>query len=153
MPKMKVYRIPREDGTKAPLPVYSTEGAACFDIYSANQENIIIPPRKTVKIPTGMKVEIESGWQLKLHNRSGMGTNNNVQLAHCTGTVDEDYRGHVFVPLHNRGEHCFVVTPEMRICQGELVPKYVTIFEDVESEDELSVTERGAGGFGSTGTN
>ena len=153
MPKMKVYRIPREDGTKAPLPVYSTPGAACFDIYSANLENIIIPPGKTVKIPTGMKMEIETGWQLKLNNRSGLGTNENVQLAHCTGTVDEDYRGEVFIPLYNRGNHCFIVTPEMRVCQGELTPKYETVFEEVESESDLSVTERGDGGFGHTGTN
>ena len=153
MPEMKIYRIPREDGTKVPLPVYSTPGSACFDIFSNNQENIIIPAGETVKIPTGMKVEIETGWQLKLQNRSGLGTNKNVQLAHCVGTVDEDYRGEIFIPILNRGNRCFVVEPEMRICQGELVPKYETTFNEVESESELSVTERGDGGFGSTGTN
>lgn len=152
-PKLKIYRIPRADGSKVPMPKYGTEGAACFDIYSNNQENIVIPAGKTVMIPSGMKMEIEAGWQMKLHNRSGMGAKKEVMLGHAVGTIDCDYRGEVFVPLYNRGTRPFIVEPEMRVCQAELVPVYTTIFEEVESETDLSSTERGDGGFGSTGTN
>lgn len=161
--KMKIFRmtlgyekdaegndIP-EKPIKAPLPVYSTSGAACFDIYSANIDPIVVEPKATVKVPTGMKLEIAEGYQLKLQNRSGMGTNHNVQLAHCTGTVDSDYRGEVFIPLYNRGTDCFIVEPFMRVCQGEIVDAPQYGFTEVESEDELSVTERGDGRFGSTG--
>lgn len=161
--KMKIFRMVlgyekdeegneiAEKSIKAPLPVYSTPGAACFDIYSANTEPIVVEPKAVVKVPTGMKLEIAEGYQLKLQNRSGMGTKSNVQLAHCTGTVDNDYRGEVFIPLYNRGTSCFIVEPFMRICQGEIVEAPQWGFTEVESEDELSVTERGEGGFGSTG--
>lgn len=153
MPKMKVYRIPREDGTKVPMPVYGSDGAACFDIYSNNTENIIIEAGKSVKIPTGLIIEPEAGYHVKLQNRSSMGANNDIQLSHCCGVIDNDYRGEIFVPLYNRGKRCFVITPEMRICQAELVADCIAEFEEVESAEELSVTERGEGRFGSTGTN
>lgn len=152
MPSMKIYRIPREDGTKVPMPKYAHDGDACFDIYSNNQENVIIPPGETVKISTGLIIEPESGYHVKLQNRSGMGTNNNIQLSHCTGVVDGNYRGEVMIPLYNRGKRCFVVEPEMRICQGEIVADCIADISEVESADDLSTTDRGANGFGSSGT-
>lgn len=153
MPKMKIYRIPREDGTKVPMPKYSKDGDACFDIYSNNQSNIIIEPHTTAKIPTGLILEPETGYHVKLHNRSSMGSNHDIQLSHCVGVVDGNYRGELLVPLYNRGNRCFVVTPEMRICQGEIKADSIAEFEEVESFDDLSVTDRGSDGFGSTGTN
>ena len=163
--KMKIFRMTlgyekdaegnniEEKPIKAPLPVYSTPGAACFDIYSANTENIIIEPGKVVMIPTGIKVEIQTGHQLLLFNRSGIATKGEVMLTTGTSVIDEDYRGEIMVPMYNHGRNCFVVEPFMRICQGQVLPKYSTDLEEVSDESELSVTERADGGFSSTGTN
>lgn len=152
MPKLKIYRMTLANGTKVPMPKYGTEGAACFDIYSGNTEDITIEPGETVMIPSGLKMEIPRGWQMKLQNRSGMGAKKEVMLGHAVGTIDWDYRGELFIPLYNRGKNPFVVTPNMRVCQAELQPVYETEFTEVEAESDLSSTERGEGGFGSTGT-
>lgn len=152
MPKLKIYRIPREDGSKVPMPKYGKPGDACFDIYSNNQEDIVIPPHSTAMISTGLVMEPEAGFHIELNNRSSMGSKCNVQLSHCVGIDDGNYRGEVLIPLYNRNDTDFIVTPEMRICQAELVPDYIADFVEVESRDELSVTERGEGRFGSTGT-
>lgn len=152
MPKLRIYRIIREDGTKVEMPKYAHEsGDACFDIYAGNLEPIVIKSRETVLIPSGLVFEPELGYHIKLQNRSSMGAKNNVQLSHCTGIVDNSYRGEVFVPLFNRGKHGFVVEPGMRICQAELAPDVLAEFEEVEAFDELSITDRGSGGFGSSG--
>jgi dUTP pyrophosphatase len=151
MAYVKYYRIPREDGTKVEAPVYSTEGAACMDLFAANTEDIVIKQKEVAFIPSGLKVEIEPGYCMKLQNRSSMGAKNQIQLAHCTGIVDSDYRGEILIPLYNRGNRAFVVTPGMKICQAEITEVIPVDLEEVEAETDLSVTERGEGGFGSTG--
>lgn len=151
MAKVKYYRIAREDGTKVEAPIYGTEGAACMDLFSANLEDIVIKAKTVAFIPSGLKVEIEPGYCMKLQNRSSMGAKNNVMLAHCTGIIDCDYRGEILIPLYNRGNRPFIVSPGMKICQAEITEVIPVDLEEVESESELSVTERGAGGFGSTG--
>jgi dUTP pyrophosphatase len=151
MAYLKVYRIPREDGTKVELPVYGTPGSACMDIFSGNLEDIVIKQKEVVFVPTGLKVEIEPGYCMKFQNRSSMGSKNNVQLAHCTGIIDSDYRGELLVPLYNRGNRAFVVTPGMKICQAEIAEVIPVEMTEVESESDLSDTKRGTGGFGSTG--
>ena len=160
---MKVFRMvlgyeKDEDGNdimekpiKAPLPVYSTEGAACFDIYSANTENISIEPGKVAMVPTGIKAEIQTGYQLLLFNRSGISTKCEVMLTTGTSVIDEDYRGEIKIPMYNHGRNCFVVEPFMRICQGQVLPKYFVSITEVESESDLSDTARAQGGFSSTG--
>lgn len=151
MAYMKYYRIPREDGTKVEAPAYGTKGAACMDLFAANLEDIVIKQKEVAFIPSGLKVEIEPGYCMKLQNRSSMGSKNQVQLAHCTGIIDSDYRGEILIPLYNRGNRAFVVTPGMKICQAEITEVLPVEMEEVEEESELTVTERGSGGFGSTG--
>lgn len=163
--KMKIFRMvlgyeKDEEGNditekpiKAPLPVYSTPGAACFDIYSANTEPMIIEPGRVAMIPTGIKAEIQSGYQLLLFNRSGIATKGEVMLTTGTSVIDEDYRGEIKIPMFNHGRSCFVVEPFMRICQGQVLPKYSVNIEEVDDESELSDTDRADGGFSSTGVN
>lgn len=151
MAYMKYYRIPREDGTKVEAPVYGTKDAACMDLFAANLEDIVIKQREVAFIPSGLKVEIEPGYCMKLQNRSSMGSKNQVQLAHCTGIIDSDYRGEILIPLYNRGNRAFVVTPGMRVCQAEITEVLPVEMEEVAEESELTVTERGSGRFGSTG--
>jgi dUTP pyrophosphatase len=154
--KMKIFRYSLgkdENGKdiKVPMPVYSTDGAACFDMYSANTEPIVVQPGQTVKLDMGMKIEVAEGFQLKLNNRSGLSTKNGINLAHCVGIVDCDYRGQLVLPIRNNSKNSFVIEPFMRICQGEIceAPRYG--FEEVSSENKLSKTTRGEGGLGSTG--
>lgn len=150
-PVLKIFRVPRKDGTKVELPRYGTEGAACFDLHCGNVEDVAIEPGKTVFIPSGIKVEIPEGWQMKIHVRSSTGAKREIILAHCTGTIDSDFRGEILLPLFNRGSSTFIVKPGDRLCQGELLPVYTTLFKEVDEEEGLSPTVRGVGGLGSTG--
>jgi len=151
MAHVKYYRIPRADGTKVEAPIYGTPGSACMDLFAANLEDIVCKAKEVTYIPSGLKVEIEEGYCMKLHNRSSMGAKNNIQLAHCCGIIDSDYRGEILIPLYNRGSRAFIVTPGMKICQAEIEEVIPVELTEVSAESELSVTERGTGGFGSTG--
>lgn len=151
MAYVKYYRIPREDGTKVEAPIYGTPGSACMDLFAANLEDIVIKQKEVAFIPSGLKVEIEPGYCMKLQNRSSMGAKNQVQLAHCTGIIDCDYRGEIMIPLYNRGNRAFIVHPGMRVCQAEITEVVPVDLEEVEDESGLSTTERGDGKFGSTG--
>lgn len=153
MPKMLVYRIPREDGTKVPMPKYSTEGAGAFDLYSANTENIVIKANENALIPLGIKVEVPVGYQLLLFNRSGMSTKRDCVLTTGVSIIDSDYRGEVLAPIKNHGNCSVVIEPLTRICQGQIAPAPQYELEDVNSEDDLTDTARDSGGFGSTGSN
>ena len=150
--KMKIVRLEREDGTKVKMPAYGhASGDACFDIFAANLEPIVIKPHSVAKIPTGLVIQLEDGYHLEIHNKSGIGSNKNVQLAHCTGKGDNNYRGEYFIPIYNRNDYDFIVEPGMKICQAQPHPDYIAVFQEVDSIDDLTETERGAGGFGSTG--
>lgn len=149
--KMKIFRIPNENGEVVPMPKYGSEKAACFDMFSNNYEPIIIPSHKTVKVSSGIKTEIESGFQLKLHNRSGFSTKDDIVLAHCVGTIDEDYRGEITIPLYNRSNTDYVLEPHSRVCQAEVIPAWRCEFEEILEESELTTTARDDGGYGSSG--
>lgn len=151
MPHVKYYRIMREDGTKVEPPIYATEGSACMDLHAANLEDIVIKQKEVALVPSGLKLEIEPGYCMKLQNRSSMGSKQDIQLAHCTGIIDSDYRGELLIPLYNRGKRAFVVTPGMRVCQAEITEVLDVSLEEVEDESDLSRTDRGEGRFGSTG--
>lgn len=130
-------------------PTYGTSGAACFDLYSANETPIEIS--KSAIIPTGLAFEIPEGYVMNVFSRSGHGFKNDVRLANCVGKIDADYRGEVMLKLTLDDENAPALTiqPGERIAQAEVVPVHrVEAFEFV---DELSSTDRGAGGFGSTG--
>lgn len=132
-------------------PMYMTEGAACFDIFALVEgDAVVIPPGQAVAVRTGLAVEIPSGWRLDVVSRSGLWFKQRVRVAQGRGTIDHDYRGEIMVSLENAGAEPFVIRQHDRIAQGEL--NKVTRVEFVECAlEELTETERGEGGFGSTG--
>lgn len=138
----------------AKLPVYATEGAACFDISAAFDEwiegssHITILPRQSAIIPTGLSFEIPRGYAVLLYSRSGHAFKHNIRLSNCVGVIDSDYRGEVKASIYNDGHTIFTVEPGERILQGFLVPAPQANIEEVK---EVSETRRGEGGFGSTG--
>lgn len=132
----------------AKLPVYATEGAACFDLHADILENIEVPGGGAMVINTGLAFEIPRGYCVRIFSRSGHGFNNSVRLSNCVGVIDSDYRGEVMVKLHNDHRLPFKVRHGDRIAQAELAMVIRARFEEVAT---LSDTARGAGGFGSTG--
>ena len=137
---------------KYPL-VKATEGAAGFDLSANIDEPILIYPGEIKKIPTGIRIQPDNFWLL--FGRSSLGANNGVTLANAVGVIDIDYRGEIIVALQNHGDTRtdqasrapFYVNP------GERIAQLVSPFnEEVEQVNALDETERGEGGFGSTGT-
>lgn len=136
-----------------PKPVFSTSGASAMDFYSANLETIVIYPGQTVLIPLGIKVAVPVDRKLSIKPRSGLALKNSLTIVNSPGTIDSDYRGPVGAVIHNLSSECkFEVTPFMRICQGELEISTGETFEEVFFESFLGETERGSGGYNSTGT-
>lgn len=133
---------------KATIPTRGSDKAAGVDLYACIDEFVKIPPHKTVKIPTGISIELPDNTFGAIYARSGLATKKGLAPANCVGVVDSDYRGEVIVALHNNSNFSAVVQPGDRIAQM-IVQRYQDI-KLVEAE-ELSDTDRGAGGFGSTG--
>lgn len=131
----------------AKLPTYGTEGAACFDIAALHDASFGVSSRSMV-IRTGLAVEVPPGHVMMIYSRSGHGFKNSVRLANCVGIIDSDYRGEIAVKLTRDDYTDFTVAAGDRIAQAMIVPYPRVAFEEVE---DLSTTERGAGGFGSTG--
>lgn len=142
-PKIKIKKL----HPAAQLPVYATPGAACFDLRAAKAHQV--PPGAIMAIGTGLAMEIPEGWRVDIYGRSGHGLRA-ISLANGVGKIDSDYRGELMALVANRSEEVFVIRPGDRIAQGEINPVTPAIFELAE---ELTETERGAGGFGSTGEN
>ena len=142
--KMKIKKM----RPNAILPEYQTLGAAGADIYACIDDPIIIKPGEIIKIPTGVGVEIPIGYELQLRSRSGLACKYGVAMANGVGTIDSDYRGEISVSLINLGQKDFEIEPNMRIAQMIVSKCEHVVWQEV---DELSETERGTGGFGSTG--
>ena len=141
--KIKILR----DG--AGVPAYATEGSAGLDLACASAEPVTVPAHGIAKIPTGIAAECERrDAALLICARSGLATKHGISLANGVGVVDPDYRGELIVSVLNNSAEDYVIPPGERIAQLVVVPFVRT---DVEVVDELSDTERGAGGFGSTG--
>ena len=132
----------------ARIPTRGSDDAAGFDLYAATNENIQILPHQTVKVGTGIAVAIPQGYFGGIYARSGLATKKGLRPANCVGVVDADYRGEVIVALHNDTENIQVVDAGDRIAQLIIQPYLDTLFNEV---DNLNDTERGTGGFGSTG--
>lgn len=129
-----------------PLPKYMTDGAAAVDLYSA--EVVGLHPHTTVVVSTGLMVAIPSGFELQIRSRSGLAAKNGVVVAQGLGTIDSDYRGVVGVILHNFSNAVFDIKVGDRIAQAVLAPVTKLVWEEVTKLDE---TNRGDGGFGSSG--
>jgi len=132
----------------AQLPSYATAGSACFDIATVS-DSVDITPGASAVLKTDLSFEIPPGHVMIVYSRSGHGFKNGVRLANSVGVIDSDYRGELMIKLHNDGNRVFSVGRGDRIAQAMIVPVAQSTFDIVS---ELSDTERGAGGFGSTGT-
>ena len=130
----------------AVIPQYAHEGDAGFDLVAV--EDVIVEPGETVKVPTGLAFEIPDGYAGLVYARSGLASKNNLAPANKVGVIDSDYRGEAFVALHNHGETPQTVQNDQRIAQLIITPVLSVQFEETT---ELSDTQRGAGGFGSSG--
>lgn len=133
-----------------PLPSYATAGAAGLDLSAAIGENekITLKPGKRTLVPTGLQIHLPDGFEAQIRPRSGLALKNGIGLVNAPGTIDADYRGEIGVILINLGEDDFEITRGLRIAQMVIAP--VTRVDLVEV-DAVGATERGAGGFGSTG--
>ena len=136
----------------AKIPTQGSTRAAGYDLYAdfipANGEFLTIGPHETIKISTGIALEIPFGWWGGVFPRSGISTKRGLRPANCVGVIDSDYRGEIFVALHNDTDKNQYITPGERIAQLILLPCYKV---DWEVTDTLGETARGDGGFGSTG--
>ena len=135
------------------LPTYETVGAAGADLranlpYDLRDAGIEISPGGRALIPTGLRLEIPMGYEVQVRARSGLALKHGITLANAIGTIDSDYRGDLGVILWNGGADVFRVTHGMRIAQMVVAPVVQATFAIVDALDE---TDRGAGGFGSTG--
>ena len=131
-------------------PKYGSLCAAGADLVAAVPANISIAPKETVMIPTGVALEIPDGLVGLVYARSGLACKSDLAPANKVGVIDSDYRGEVMVALHNHGDITRVIQPGERIAQLILTPYVCARFEESES---LGETQRGSGGFGSTGKN
>lgn len=129
-------------------PSYETKGSAGMDIRAYLNETVVIEPGKRALIPTGLFMEFEPGYEVQIRARSGLAAKHGIGLVNGVGTIDSDYRGEIKVALINMGEDAFAVNNGDRIAQMVIAP---VVRAEVEPVDALSDTERGAGGFGSTG--
>ena len=130
------------------IPTYGSPDAAGADLYACLDADVTIEPGKTVFIPTGLAMEVPKGYAGLIYARSSMGTKRGLAPANKVGVVDSDYRGEVMVALHNHGQQSQVVTHGERIAQLLVTPVLAPAFEEC---DDLTDTQRGTGGFGSTG--
>ncbi|MFW9079769.1 dUTP diphosphatase [Pseudomonas sp. P2757] len=137
-------------GTEFPLPQYATPGSAGLDLRAMLQQDIVIKPGETVLIPTGLSVYIgDPNLAALILPRSGLGHKHGIVLGNLVGLIDSDYQGPLMVSCWNRGQTDFTMTIGERLAQLVLVPVVQAHFEMVE---EFVETERGAGGFGHSGT-
>jgi len=132
---------------RAFIPQYKTEGSAGFDFYAI--EDVSIFPEETVLIRTGLKMAIPEGYEIQIRPRSGMSLKTKLRIANSPGTIDSDFRGEIQIIVENTGDELMHIEEGDRIAQGVLNKVPQAVFIEV---DKLDYTERGEGGFGSTGT-
>jgi dUTP pyrophosphatase len=149
LPEIGVLQLAHAAGL--PLPSYATAGAAGADIHAALPENETISLKTFERglVPTGLVLQIPQGYEGQVRPRSGLAAKHGVTVLNAPGTIDWDYRGEVKVILVNLGSEPFVIERGMRIAQLVIAPVVQAVFA---TESAVSKTERGAGGFGSTGT-
>jgi dUTP pyrophosphatase len=130
------------------LPTYGSAEAAGADIYACLDEPVTIGAGETAFIPTGIAMEVPKGCAGLVYARSGLACKRGLAPANKVGVIDSDYRGEIAVVLHNHGQEAQTVAHGERIAQMVITPVLTPVYEEVE---ELTDTDRGAGGFGSTG--
>ncbi len=144
--RLPVCRLPHGEGLD--LPAYATEHSAGLDLLAAVEDTLIITPRDRALVPTGLTIALPPGTEAQIRPRSGLALNHGITVLNAPGTVDADYRGEIKVLLANLGEEDFTVLRGMRIAQM-IIASYLRVAW--QEQDTLEATERGEGGFGSTG--
>lgn len=143
-------RITRLRGARdLPLPSRATPGASGFDLHAAVEGDLEVAPAERVLVPTGLAIAVPEGYEAQVRPRSGLALRDGIVLPNAPGTIDSDYRGEIQVIVLNAGDRAFTVRRGDRIAQLVFAPVASARWVEVESLDE---TERGAGGFGHTGT-
>ena len=144
--ELKVKRL-RDN---AVLPQRMTAQSAGYDLSACLEDPLTIEAGQTAKVPTGIAVQLtaDSGYVLLAYARSSLASKHGLAPANCVGVIDLDYRGEIFIALHNSSDKPYTITDGERIAQLVVTP---VITPEVTESDELSDTERGSGGFGSTG--
>jgi len=130
------------------IPEYKTSGSSGLDLEAFIENDLIIKPKETVLVPTGLSVAIEDHLEIQIRPRSGLAAKNKITVLNTPGTIDSDYRGEIKIILINLGDNDFVIKNGDRIAQMVICPIIKAKFEII---DELPKTLRGEGGFGSTG--
>lgn len=147
--KIEVELTPHDHAVGLNLPTYATEQSAGMDLSAALEEAFELAPGERALIPTGLSIALPAGYEAQVRPRSGLAIKHGVTVLNTPGTVDADYRGEIKVVLINHGQDPFTIERGMRIAQL-VIAKHVSV-KWVKVE-ELKETERGEGGFGSTGT-
>ena len=142
---MKVKVINRSGGE---LPFYATPQAAGMDLRAAMDQSIMLGPLERAMVPTGLYVELPVGYEMQIRPRSGLAAKHGVTVLNSPGTIDADYRGEIKVILVNLSNQPFEIQPGERIAQAVVAAHATVEWEEVA---ELGTTDRGEGGFGSTG--
>lgn len=130
-------------------PVFASEGAAGADLRANIDSDVVLNPGARSSVPTGVFIEVPPGYEGQVRPRSGLAVRTGVTVLNSPGTIDSDYRGEIAVPLINHGSEPVTIERGMRIAQLVVSPVACVVFE---SRDRLSTTNRGGGGFGSTGS-
>ena len=137
-----------DHGKDLDTPRYATSGSAGMDLMAAIDENIILNAGQSTLIPTGICIALPLGYEAQIRPRSGLAAKHGVTVLNTPGTIDSDYRGEIKVILINHGQSDFVIERGMRVAQMVIAQYTQIMFREV---DALGSTERGVGGFGSTG--
>lgn len=147
MPTLRVYPM-RAD---AVVPRYETAGAAGLDLAACLTTTITLEPGSSARIPTGLRIALPPGYEGQVRPRSGLAARHGVTVLNAPGTIDHDYRGEVQVLLVNHGPDALTIAHGDRIAQLVVAPVIQVDVEQVDHEEALGTTDRGDGGFGSTG--
>jgi dUTP pyrophosphatase len=146
---LQVRVLDQRLGRDWPLPAYATEGSAGLDLRACLDAPLVLAPGRTELVPTGLAIHLDDpGLAAVLLPRSGLGHKHGIVLGNLVGLIDSDYQGQVMASVWNRGGASFTVEPGERIAQLVVVPVVQVRLEVV---DEFTASERGAGGFGSSG--
>ena len=147
--ELKVKALSPKIGKEIPAPFYASAGAAAMDLHACIEEAVVIPAGTRKLIPTGLAIALPSADYVALiFARSGLGVKHGIAPANCVGVIDSDYRGELMVGLQNSSDSDFTIHPADRIAQLMITP---VVQASISMVEELDETQRGAGGFGSTG--
>jgi dUTP pyrophosphatase len=149
MPNVNIAITRLPNAQNLSLPAYATAQSAGMDLQAAIAAPITLAAGERKLIPTGLAIALPSGYEAQIRPRSGLALKNGIGLVNSPGTIDADYRGEIGVIIINYGQEAFTIEPGMRIAQMVISAYSHAIFTEMP---ELPATERGAGGFGSTGT-